>query len=84
MPSWNSLYDPAEILNRHYGPATSFKYPHTIPSLYRKRSWGILDFIFGFRGGIDPVETDFGDFRIDFLGEYHAKCETALGCESGP
>jgi hypothetical protein len=47
------------------------KYPHTIPSLYRKRSLGILDFI-------------FGDFRIDFLGKYDAKCETALGRESGP
>jgi hypothetical protein len=57
------------------------KYPHTIPSLYRRRSWGILDFIFGFRGVIDPKETDFGDFRIDFLGEYDTKCERALDRE---
>jgi hypothetical protein len=52
-----------------------------IPSFYRKRSWGILDFIFGFRGVIDPAETDFGDFSIDFLSEYDAKCETAVGRE---
>jgi hypothetical protein len=30
------------------------------------------------------VETDFGNFRNDFLGDYDAKCKTALGCESGP
>jgi hypothetical protein len=30
------------------------------------------------------AETDFGAFRIDFLGEYDAKCETAFGRESGP
>jgi hypothetical protein len=52
---------------------------HTIT--LQKRSWGILDFIFGFRGVIDPAETDFGYLRIDFLGEYDAKCETALGRE---
>jgi hypothetical protein len=57
---------------------------HTIPSLYGKRSWWILDFIFGFRGVIDPAETDFGYFRIDFLGEHDANCETTLGLESGP
>jgi hypothetical protein len=28
---------------------------------------------------MDPAETDVGDFRTDFLGEYDAKCETALG-----
>jgi hypothetical protein len=32
----------------------------------------------------DPSEIDFVDFRIDFLGEYDAKGETALGCELGP
>jgi hypothetical protein len=44
----------------------------------QKKSWGILDFIFGFRGVIDRAEIDFGDYRIDFLGEYEAKCQTAL------
>jgi hypothetical protein len=28
--------------------------------------------------------TDFVYFRIDFLGEYEAKCETAFGRESEP
>jgi hypothetical protein len=36
----------------------------------------------GSRGPIDIV--DFGDFRIEFLGEFKAICETALDCESGP
>jgi hypothetical protein len=58
-----------------------------IPYLYctlQKKSWGILDFIFGFHGVNGFAETDFSDFRIDFLREYDAKCETALGRESGP
>jgi hypothetical protein len=38
----------------------------------------------GFRGLIDTAEADFGDFRIEFLGEYEPICETALACESGP
>jgi hypothetical protein len=25
-----------------------------------------------------------GDFRIDYLGEFEAICETASACESGP
>jgi hypothetical protein len=30
------------------------------------------------------AETDFRDFRIDYLGEYDAICETVLDRESGP
>jgi hypothetical protein len=30
------------------------------------------------------MEVDFGDFRIENLGEFEAKCEMALACESGP
>jgi hypothetical protein len=52
-----------------------------IPSLYRKRSWEIVDFIFGFRDVTDPAETDL---RIDFIGEYDAKCETTLGLNQSP
>jgi hypothetical protein len=33
---------------------------------------------------IDLAETDFDDFRSDYLGEYEAICETALARESGP
>jgi hypothetical protein len=29
-------------------------------------------------------ETDFDDFRSEYLGENEAMCETALTCESGP
>jgi hypothetical protein len=43
-----------------------------------KVRWGILDFLFGLRGVIDPAETDFDDFRSDYLGEYDAICETVL------
>jgi hypothetical protein len=38
----------------------------------------------GFRGLSETAESDFGNFRIDFLGEYEAICKTALGRESGP
>jgi hypothetical protein len=40
----------------------------------------MLDFIYGFSGVIDPAETDFNDFRSNYLGEYEAICETALAC----
>jgi hypothetical protein len=62
------------------------KYPHTTVDRYfkQKKNWGILNFIFGFSGVIDTAETDFRDFRSDFLGEYQAICKTALGRESGP
>jgi hypothetical protein len=45
-----------------------------------KKSYGFLNFIFGFSGVIDTGETDFGDFRSDYLGEYEAICETVLAC----
>jgi hypothetical protein len=35
-----------------------------------------------FRGAIDTAETDFGDFRSDYLGEYDAICKTVLACQS--
>jgi hypothetical protein len=44
---------------------------------------GTLTKYFVFRGLIETAESDFGDFRIDFLGEYEALCKTALGRESG-
>jgi hypothetical protein len=46
------------------------KYPHTVSLLYRKK--------------LGNSRLHSGDFRIDFLGEYDFKCETALGRESGP
>jgi hypothetical protein len=39
--------------------------------------------MFDFRVVIDPGVNGFG-IRIDFLGEYDAKCETALGLEAVP
>jgi hypothetical protein len=49
-----------------------------------KKSYGILNFIFGFKIGFsgvnDTAETDFGVFRSDYLGEYEAICETVLAC----
>jgi hypothetical protein len=48
------------------------------------RSWGILNFIFGFSGVIDHAETDFDDFRSDYLGGHEAICEkTDFARESG-
>jgi hypothetical protein len=38
----------------------------------------------GFRGLIDTAETDFGDFQIEFLGEFETICKTASACESKP
>jgi hypothetical protein len=47
-----------------------------IPILYKylkqKNVGGCLDLFFGFRGINDTAETDFGDFRSDYLGEYDA------------
>jgi hypothetical protein len=37
---------------------------------------GILYFIIGVSGVIDPAETDFGDFSIEYLGEYEVIWET--------
>jgi hypothetical protein len=45
---------------------------------------GTLTKNFGVRGLIETAESDFGDFRTDFLGEHEAICKTALGRESGP
>jgi hypothetical protein len=33
-----------------------------------------------FSGVNDTAETDFGDCRSDFLGEYDAICKTVLAC----
>jgi hypothetical protein len=48
-----------------------------------KKSYGILNSIFGFSGVIDTAEPDFGDFRSDYLGEYEGIFETGLACYSG-
>jgi hypothetical protein len=47
-------------------------------SLYlnAEKSWGgCLDLTFGFSG---VNETDFGEFRSDYLGEYDAICKRGL------
>jgi hypothetical protein len=55
-----------------------------IPILYKylkqRKVGGCLDLIFGFSGANDIAETDFGDFRSDYLGEYDAICKTGLAC----
>jgi hypothetical protein len=38
----------------------------------------------GFRGLYQTSESDFDDFRLDFLGKFQAVFETALAHESGP
>jgi hypothetical protein len=45
-----------------------------------KKVGGCLDLIFGFSGVNDTAETDFGDVRSDYLGEYDAICKTGLAC----
>jgi hypothetical protein len=54
------------------------KYPNTIT--LSKKSYGILNFIFGFSGVIDTAKTNFGDFRSDYLSECEAICETDSAC----
>jgi hypothetical protein len=55
-----------------------------IPILYKylkqKKVGCCLDLIFGFSGVNDTTETDIGDFRSDYLGEYDAICKTVLAC----
>jgi hypothetical protein len=48
--------------------------------LKQKKVGGCLDLIFGFSGVIDTAETDFSDFRSDYLGEYDAICKPVLAC----
>jgi hypothetical protein len=48
--------------------------------LEQKKVGGCLDLIFCFRGVNDTAETDFGDFRSDYLGEYDAIFKTVLAC----
>jgi hypothetical protein len=89
------MYDTAEILKLRFGPTTFFLKGISRKNIYReissyhaltlnKKSWGIIYFIFGFSRVIAPTDTDFEDFRSDYLGEYEAICETALARESGP
>jgi hypothetical protein len=56
------------------------KYPHTIQVLEAEKVGGCLDLIFGFSVVDYTPETDFGDFRSDYLGEYDAICKTVLAC----
>jgi hypothetical protein len=63
---------PQHFLKREY-PTKLFH--REISPLYHililtKKSWGILDFIFGFIGVIDPAETDVDDFQSDYLGQW--------------
>jgi hypothetical protein len=57
------------------------KYPLYHILTLKKKSWGILDFIFGFSGAIDFAKTDIDDFRSYYLGKYQAICEAALARE---
>jgi hypothetical protein len=47
------------------------KYTHTIQGLEVEKSWGLPRPIF-------TAETDFGDFRSDYLGEYDVICKTVV------
>jgi hypothetical protein len=55
-----------------------------IPILYKymkqKKVGDCLDLILGFNGDNDTAETDFGDFRSDYLGEYDDIYKTVLAC----
>jgi hypothetical protein len=56
------------------------KYPYKVQCKYLKQKTvgGCLDLIFRFSGINDTVETDFGEFRSDYLGEYDAICKTVF------
>jgi hypothetical protein len=38
------------------------------------------ELISGYSAVTDPAETDFGDFSIEYLGEYEAICEAVVDC----
>jgi hypothetical protein len=42
------------------------------------KNGGSLDLIFDLPGVIDTADIEFADFCSEYLGEYEAKCETAL------
>jgi hypothetical protein len=69
-PRWTlklPFWDQKIFFKREY-PAKLFKRkisPYNIWTLTKKKSWEILDFN-------DPAETEFDDFRSDYLGEYEA------------
>jgi hypothetical protein len=56
------------------------KYPILHKYLKQKKVGGCLDLNFGFSGVIDTAETNFGDFRSDYLGKYDAICKAVLAC----
>jgi hypothetical protein len=56
------------------------KYPILYKYLKQKKVGGCLDLFFDFSGVSDTAETDFGDFRSDYLGEYDVICKTVLAC----
>jgi hypothetical protein len=62
--------DPAEIIS-----AGSLTPPKQFPRGHWPRQ-NVLSWVI--------AETDFDDFRSDYLGEYEAICDTALARESGP
>jgi hypothetical protein len=48
--------------------------------LKQKKVKGCPDLIFDFSVVNDNAETDFGDFRSNYLGEYDAICKTVFAC----
>jgi hypothetical protein len=48
---------------------------HILPVTLTKK---VVEFIFGFSGVIHPTETDFDNFRSDYLGKNETIYETAL------
>jgi hypothetical protein len=56
--------------------------PDLMSTLSKKKFGGgpDPDLIFGFSGVIGTAESDFDDFRSEYLGEYEAICETVLAC----
>jgi hypothetical protein len=75
----NDFESPYLILKRTFSKTISW-----VDKYFKQKSWGILNFIFGFRGVFDTAETDFRDFQSDYLGKYKAICEMVLARESGP
>jgi hypothetical protein len=72
MPDFSSVNDTAETISAV--SLTLYKY------LKQKKVGGCLDLIFGFSGGNDTAEPDFGDFRSYYPGEYDTIYKTVLAC----
>jgi hypothetical protein len=82
LRNFRGVIDPAETISAgSLTPPT----PKRLfdPAEISNRRFGPTVFFLKGISRIKPAETNFDDFRSDYLGGYEALCETALARESG-